>query len=127
RLSGAGLRAGFAHFRSSAAYTHRIPKAQEILGRSGPVHTAEHIASGLFWLGVPAAEIPPAEVFPSELARQRVTAKLSSFGIGSGDGYAVIHPTALYETKQWKAAGFAEVSEYLENRHGIRSVYICAE
>ena len=65
RWSGAPLRAGFAHFRYPGAYSARIPTAQEILGVNRPVHTAEHVASAFFWLGVPAAEIPPAELFPS--------------------------------------------------------------
>jgi len=127
RLSGARLRAGFAYFRSASAYTHRVPTAQEILGRTGTVHTAEHIASCFFWLGVPYHEIPPAEFFPSQAARERVAGRLRALGVGPGEGYAVIHPTAFYETKQWKAAGFAEVSEYLEERYGLRSVYIAAE
>jgi ADP-heptose:LPS heptosyltransferase len=127
RATGARLRAGFAYFRSSGIYTHRVPAAQEIFGRSDAVHTAEHVASCLFWLGLPATEIPPAEVFPQEAASERVTRRLRSFGIGPGEGYAVIHPTALHDTKQWKAAGFAEVSEYLDDRYGLRSVYICAE
>ena len=127
RLSGARLRAGFAYFRSPSAYTLRVPTAQEILRRVGPVHTAEHVASCFFWLGVPSDAIPPAEVYPSPSARERVAAKLRSFGIGAGEGYAVVHPTALYHTKRWKAAGFAEVSDYLEAAHGLRSVYVCAE
>lgn len=127
RLSGARLRTGFAHFRSGSAYNVRVPTAQEILCRTGPIHTAEHIASCFFWLGVPFSEIPPAEVFPSPPARERVVARLRTFGIQAGEGYAVVHPTALYATKQWKAAGFAEVSEYLEETYGLRSVYICGE
>ena len=127
RLSGARLRAGFAHFRSGAGYTHAVPSAQQVLGRSGPVHTAEHIASCFFWLGVPPAPVPAAKVYPSEASRERVTARLRGFGISPGDGYAVVHPTALYDTKQWKGAGFAEVSEYLEEQHGLRSVFTCAE
>src|SRR3990172_8146346 len=61
RWSGASLRAGFAHFRHPGAYTAHIPTAQEILGTSRPVHTAEHIASAFFWLGVPPGKVPPPE------------------------------------------------------------------
>lgn len=127
RLSGAGLRAGFAYFRSSRIYNAPVPTAQEVLCRKGPVHTAEHIASAFFWLGLPISAIPPAEVFPSVVACTRVADRLAAFGIAEGDGYAVIHPAALYASKQWPASGFAEVSEYLDERYGLRSVYICAE
>jgi ADP-heptose:LPS heptosyltransferase len=57
-LSGAGWRAGFEHFPNRFLYNVRIPKAQEILGVHRKVHTAEHLASAMFFLGVPAGEIP---------------------------------------------------------------------
>src|SRR5438105_2145255 len=60
--SRAKFRAGFAHHRYSFIYSHRIPTAQEILGVSRRVHTAEHLASAVFWLGVPQSEIPRAKL-----------------------------------------------------------------
>src|ERR1700688_3715580 len=50
--SGAKFRAGFRHHRYSWIYSHQIPRAQEILVEERPVHTAEHLASAMFWLGV---------------------------------------------------------------------------
>ena len=125
RFSGARWRAGFAHFRGSSAYNLTVPTAQEILGRTGAVHTAEHIASCFFWLGVPPREIPPAEVFPSPEATEKAAARLRVLGLQEGESYAVIHPTALYPSKQWKARGFAEVGEHLEQEFGLRPVFIC--
>ena len=125
RLSGAGLRAGFEHFRDAAAYNLRVPAAQQILCREGPVHTAEHVASCLFWLGVPPGEIPPAEVYPSPETTEGVLAKLHSIGLEKGARYAVIHPVALYASKQWTPQGFAEIGELLEQEFGLRPVYIC--
>jgi ADP-heptose:LPS heptosyltransferase len=60
--SRAGIRAGFAHHAYSLLYTARIPRAQEILGVERKVHTAEHIASAMFWMGVPPSEIPRARL-----------------------------------------------------------------
>src|SRR5579862_9279909 len=37
------MRAGFGHHSLSFLYTHRIPRAQEILGIDRRVHTAEHL------------------------------------------------------------------------------------
>ena len=48
--SGARYRAGFAHHRFSFLYSQKIPTAQAILGVDRPVHTAEHLASAVFWL-----------------------------------------------------------------------------
>jgi len=125
RLSGAEWRAGFRHFRHSAVYNLHIPSAQEILGRQGPVHTAEHVASALFWLGVPVTDIPAAQVFVSPNASESVAARLVSMGLKPGEPYAVIHPTASYASKQWTARGFAEIGEFVEHEFGLRAVYIC--
>src|SRR5579885_2799209 len=65
RLSGAGFKAGFQHYRDRSVYNLHVPRAQEILGTDATVHTAEHVASCFFWLGVPRTEIPRAEVFPA--------------------------------------------------------------
>jgi ADP-heptose:LPS heptosyltransferase len=88
--SGAALRAGFEHFPAPPLlYNARIPKAQAILGVNRTVHTAEHLASAVFWLGVPQAEVPRARVFPKTSSR---------------DGhYAVIHPFASTPDKTWPA------------------------
>jgi ADP-heptose:LPS heptosyltransferase len=125
RVSGARWRAGFAHFRSATAYNLHIPTAQQILGRTGMVHTAEHVASALFSLGVPRREIPRAEVFASPNAVGEVQYKLAALGLRANQGYAVSHPAAAYATKQWKPSGFAEVSEYLQREFGLQTVFIC--
>ena len=127
RWSAAPLRAGFSHFRHPGAYNAHIPTAQEILGTNRPVHTAEHVASAFFWLGVPPGNVPPAELYPSDAAFERVRARLGSMGVEEDESYAVIHPTALYASKQWPAQGFAEIEQYLEQAYGLRTVYVCRE
>jgi hypothetical protein len=54
--SGARFRAGFGHHRYSFIYSHKIPRAQEILGTEQTVQSAEHLASAMFWLGVPRTD-----------------------------------------------------------------------
>lgn len=103
----AGLRAGFQHFTAQAVYNVKMPRAQEVLGVERPVHTAEHLASGMFYLGVPMAEVPRARLF----ARPRLAEKL----------YAVIHPVASAVDKSWDAAGFLAVAEHLK---GLEPVFI---
>jgi len=61
-LSGAKYRAGFDIFTPSWVYNTPIPTAQETLGVSRRVHTAEHAASAMFYLGVPIGEIPRAKI-----------------------------------------------------------------
>src|SRR5947209_2244424 len=59
----ARYRAGFAHFRFRAMYNVHIPRAQDILGVDRKVHTAEHLASAMFYLGAPRVDIPRARLF----------------------------------------------------------------
>jgi ADP-heptose:LPS heptosyltransferase len=98
--SGASIRAGFAHFRFGQAYTVRIPRAQEVLGVDRVVHTAEHLAAAVFYLGASPMEIPRARLSASP-ARAR-------------GPYAVIHPVASQPDKTWPAARFLEVAANLD-------------
>lgn len=97
-LSRAKFRAGFAHHRYRFVYTDKIPTAQEILGVSRRVHTAEHLASAMFWLGVSQQEIPRARLFATPPQRKP---------------YAVIHPFASSPEKTWPADRFLEIASSL--------------
>ena len=97
--SGARYRAGFGHFRGRFVYNLRIPRAQEILRVDRKVHTAEHLASAMFYLGAPIAEIPRAKL---------VTAARTG-------PCAVIHPVAATPAKTWRAEGFLEVARHLKS------------
>ncbi len=98
-LSGARWRAGFAHHATTLAYNFKIPRAQKVLGVHRRVHTAEHLASAFFALGVPVSAVPRAELFSSESPIQ--------------ERHAVLHPFASAAEKQWPAERFAEVARYL--------------
>jgi len=98
-LSGARHRAGFAHYRTQFPYNIRIPRAQEILGIERKVHTAEHLASAMFYLGAPIGEIPRAKLFAGRPAA----------------GPVVIHPFASTPAKTWPAANFRGLAEHLND------------
>lgn len=108
--AGARLRAGFAHFRHSWAYNIRIPRAQQILGEERPVHTAEHLASAMFYLGAPRAEIPRAALYGA-VKPQRPP-------------YAVLHPFAAADSKRWPAERFVTLARHLEREHGLGAVVL---
>lgn len=109
-LSGARWRAGFAHYRWQPLYNLRIPRAQQILGEERTVHTAEHLASAVFYLGVPRAEIPRAKLFAG--------------GPPAARPYAVIHPAASAPDKTWPAAGFLEAARFLREVLDLDPVFI---
>jgi heptosyltransferase-3 len=106
----AKFRAGFAHHRYSFIYSHKIPRAQEILKVHRRVHTAEHLASAVFWLGVPPSEIPRAKLFADPLVATPALAH-----------YAVIHPFASSPDKTWAATRFVEVAR---NLNGLEPVFL---
>lgn len=113
-LSGARFRAGFDFFRPASIYNIPIPTAQEILSVSRRVHTAEHIASGMFYLGVPISEVPRARIAPP-CGRSRLAPE---------GRYAIIHPLAATPEKTWPSDRFVDLVRYIETDLGIEPVVI---
>ena len=112
-LTGASLaryRAGFGHYRFQSLYNLRIPRAQQILGAERKVHTAEHLASAVFWLGVPQTEVPCARLF----ARQSTVRP----------DCAVLHPFASAPSKAWPVERFVVLARYLREVDGLEPVII---
>src|SRR4029077_5114653 len=91
-------------------YNVRIPRAQEILQEDRKVHTVEHLASAMFFLGVTPTEIPRARLFATPSHRKTP--------------YAVLHPKASTEDKTWPAVKFLKLAEHLEKQLGIDPVFI---
>jgi len=116
-LSSARFRAGFDIFRPGWIYNTPIPTAQEILGVDRAVHTAEHAASALFYLGVPISDVPRAFV-PAPAGRSP---------LAPSSAYAVIHPFAATPEKTWPAASFLEIARYLSQSLNLEPVFIGAE
>jgi heptosyltransferase III len=105
-LSGARWRAGFSHHSFTFAYNIKIPRAQRILGVNRTVHTAEHMASAFFALGVPMQPIPRAALFAGAVD--------SAPNETPSGQYAVLHPFGSEPAKEWPADRFCEVARYLE-------------
>jgi len=100
-LSGANVRAGFDIFKPAWIYNKRIPTAQETLGVTRRVHTAEHMASAVFALGVPVTEVPQTRLYPPAGRSEHAP-----------EGpYAVIHPLAATPEKTWP--GFVDLARRL--------------
>lgn len=108
-LSGAKWRAGFAHHSLKFVYNFKIARAQQIMGVNRNVHTAEHLASAFFALGVPVEEVPRAQLFAADSPVK--------------GRYAVIHPFASAPDKQWHPERFCEVARYL-NLWNITPVFL---
>ncbi len=124
RASGARWKVGFDYYRSKGVYNILIPDTRNILGQQA-VHTTEHQAAILFCLGMPRREIPRAQLFVSPRQRDGWRAKREGLGIGEDREYAMVHPAALYSTKQWSAENFARLGAFLEHDCGLRTVFSC--
>jgi len=101
-LSGAKVRAGFDIFKPAWVYNKRLPTAQQTLGVTRRVHTAEHMASAVFALGVPVTEVPPARLYPPH----------GRSAHAPEGAYAVIHPLSATFEKTWP--GFKDLAEHLK-------------
>ncbi len=113
-LSRATIRAGFAIFRPGWVYNIRIPTAQETLGIPRRVHTAEHMASAMFYLGVPISDVP----------RARLAAATGASKYAPERPYAVIHPLAATPEKTWPAEKFLELARHFGQSMGLETVFI---
>lgn len=113
-LSGARFRAGFDIFRPAWIYNTPIPTAQEILGVTRRVHTAEHAAAAMFYLGVPIGEVPRARMAAPAGRSENAPAGL----------YAVIHPLAATAQKTWPSQSFIQLADYLETQKAMQPVFI---
>jgi ADP-heptose:LPS heptosyltransferase len=124
RWSAACWRVGFAHYRGKRLYHVLVPDARTILNQPS-LHTAEHQAAAFFYLGLPRKEIPRAQILTGRDQAAWWEAQRVSLGIASGQPYAIIHPTALYQTKAWAPEGFAKVGEHLASHAGMVPIYAC--
>jgi ADP-heptose:LPS heptosyltransferase len=124
RMCGARIKVGFKHFRAPEHYQILVPDARLILNQP-TLHTAEHQACAFFYLGLPRQEIPRARIFVSAEHQAWWKLRRASLGLAPGDEYVLIHPTALYATKQWAPEKFAQLGAWLERETGLQPVFSC--
>ncbi|MGD0125426.1 MAG: glycosyltransferase family 9 protein [Terriglobia bacterium] len=124
KASGARTSVGFAHFRSPQQYQILVPDARLILDQPS-LHTAEHQACAFFYLGLPRQEIPRARMFVRDEHKAWWNERRENLGLAPGQDYAMVHPTALYATKQWSAEKFAQLAVALEHEIGLKPVFSC--
>ena len=87
-LSGARWRAGFSHHSMTLAYNIKIGRAQRILGVNRTVHTAEHLASAFFALGVPCRMFRARSCSPRESPLERQVRRSASVRFDAGKALA---------------------------------------
>ncbi len=105
RASSAKYRIGYDFYRYQRFYTHIFPIADCIkFWQTDKLHSAEQML-GLLGL----AEIPVEDRPKSRLA------SITNYQLPITN-YALIHPVAAFDTKQWATENFARVAEYLSGK-----------
>ena len=125
RATGAKHRVGFEHYQYARLHNHVAPSSLEIWRRPS-LHSAEQQLALIGWTGVPVTDRPPTRLAVTESSLLSVSEKLRAAGcedFSAGKPFAVIHPTAAFDTKQWATENFARVAEELTAR-GLTPIVI---
>jgi predicted lipopolysaccharide heptosyltransferase III len=127
RATGAKHRVGFGHYQYARLHTDVAPSSLEIWRRPS-LHSVEQQLALIGWTGVPVTDRPPTRLAVTESSLLSVAKKLRAAGgenFSAGKPFAVIHPTAAFDTKQWATENFARVAEAMTDR-GLTPIVIVA-
>ncbi|HYY42442.1 MAG TPA: glycosyltransferase family 9 protein, partial [Pyrinomonadaceae bacterium] len=96
----------------------------ELWGRA-KTHSVEQQLALLGWTGVPVSDRPPTRLVVTPAADASVQTKLRAAGLTEPQPFALIHPAAAFDSKQWATENFARVAEAVAAR-GLTPVAIAA-
>ncbi|OYT73616.1 MAG: hypothetical protein CFK52_01470 [Chloracidobacterium sp. CP2_5A] len=120
-LAGIPQRIGYPLPSTRWLLTQAAPPPSELWGKPA-IHCVEQQLGLLKAVGVPVPSPPPrSKLYCDPKARAAVTARLRR--AGARGAYAVVHPAAAFESKQWAASHFAEIIAYLARR-GLPSAVV---
>lgn len=124
RATGAKHRVGFGDYQYARLHNHVAPTPREIWRRP-TLHSVEQQLALIGWTGVPVSDRPGTRLTITEEAVANVSEKLrlAGFEVEKSEPFAVMHPTAAFDTKQWATDKFARVAEELHAR-GLMPVAI---
>jgi lipopolysaccharide heptosyltransferase II len=127
RASGARDLVGFAGYQYSFLYNHRIPPASEFWAQE-KAHSAEQQLALAGSVGVPVDDRPKSRLAVTLDATSSLEKKLTAETRRRGvklEKFALFHPAAAFETKQWAAENFARVAEFLSEK-GLGAVAVAS-
>ena len=123
RASGAKHRVGYQTYQYARLQNHLSPSSSSLWGRD-KTHSVEQQLALLGWTGVPVSDRPPTELAVTEAAATSIAARLQEVGLTDAP-FAVIHPAAAFDTKQWAPEKFGRVADELAS-HGFGVIVITA-
>ncbi len=125
RATGAPHRIGFANYQYGFLHNHVAAPAAEIWNKT-PIHSVEQQLALVASVGVPVSDKIPTRLTITKEAAASVYVKLQQQGINANDSFALIHPAAAFDTKQWATENFARVVEHL-NERGLMCVALATK
>ena len=126
RASGAKHRIGYSNYRYSFLYNHRLTSASGFWGKE-KTHSAEQQMALLGFVGVPVKETQKTKLAVTEDSLISLETKLSAVALGRRTSkFALVHPAAAFESKQWAPEKFARVAEFVDSK-GIRTIAIATK
>ena len=127
RATGARHRVGFGHYQYARLHNHLAPNAPALWQRPS-LHSVEQQLALIGWTGVPVTDRPATKLALADKALESASVKIRAAGFEgfrNDKPFALIHPSAAFETKRWAIENFARVAEQLASRD-LASVAIAA-
>ena len=139
RASGAKHRVGFENYQYKFLYNHLLFSASDFWQKEY-THSAEQQLALLGFVGVPVADKPKSRLVVTEKSLKSLEKKFKAetqrredaeifLSVNKNDlpdNFALIHPAAAFETKQWATENFALAAEYLSAK-GLPSIAVAAK
>lgn len=121
-LAGAKATVGYQASQYSWLMSQVAPPPQTIWQKSS-IHCVEQQLGLLKWLGIPVSATTQLKLAVDIPSATKVQARLQAAGLTN---FVAIHPSAAFPSKQWEAARFARIIEYLNQHHKLPTVLVVA-
>ena len=121
RASGAKHRVGFERYQYKSLYNHRLSSANDFWHQETS-HSAEQQLALLGFVGVPVDDKLKSSLTATKEAEDFIEKRLSYF-ILHPSSFALLHPVAATETKQWATEKFAQTAEFLAEK-GLKIIAV---
>ena len=115
-------RVGFHSYQNKFLYNYLAPPASEFWGQEKN-HSAEQQLALLGATGVPVADRPKSRLVVKPELEDFARRIFREYEIDENYRFALIHPVAAFESKQWALENFAAVVKFLSEQ-GIISVAV---
>lgn len=115
RASGAKYRVGYESYQYKRLYNQRLSSSSDFWQKEF-THSAEQQLALLGAVGIPVKDKPKSRLSVTKEAERFIEKKLSAFSL-QPSAFALLHPVAATETKQWATENFAQAAEFLAGKN----------